>query len=196
MKAKTLNNKEFKLLLTRIDGGNPNLQLRNRTIIILSYKLGLHAKEISSLTVGDVFKNGTVVELLNLTKDQTKGDSQRELSLTNKLVQDTLSKWLESLQDDFPHLFNSTMSLFRTQKRKPFTAGRMAECIKLIYTNAGKEFDNCSSHSGRRTFITNFANQGIDLNSIRVLAGHTSIQTTQIYIDENPVMLANIMKMA
>jgi len=28
------------------------------------------------------------------------------------------------------------------------------------------------------------------------LAGHTSIQTTQIYIDENPVMLANIMKQA
>jgi len=194
MKAKTLSDKEYRILLNRIDAGNKNLRLRNKTIIILSYKLGLRAKEIASLKVGDVFENGKVVDLLNLSKEYTKGDKQRELALTNKVVNESLSEWLESLMEEYPTIFNSDMPLFRTQKKSAFSAGRMAECIKSIYTNAG--FDKCSSHSGRRTFITNLANKGIDLNSIRILAGHTSIATTQIYIDENPVMLANIMKQA
>jgi len=196
MKAKTLSDKEFKLLLNRIEGGNKNHRLRNKTIIILSYKLGLRAKELASLTVGDVFQNDKVLSLLSLSKEQTKGEKQRELSLENKLVKDILKLWIADIEEVYPRLFNTDLPLFRTQKKQVFTAGRMAECIKSIYKNAGQEFEQCSSHSGRRTFITNFANSGIDLNSIRVLAGHTSIQTTQIYIDENPVMLANIMKQA
>lgn len=197
MKAKTLSEKEYKLLLNRIDGGNKNLRLRNRTIMILSYKLGLRAKELASLTVGDVYQDNKILTLLNLSKEQTKGEKQRELSLENKIVSNQLAEWITSLQEETPQrLFNADLPLFLTQKRSVFSAGRMAECMKGIYKNAGKEFDNCSSHSGRRTFITNFANKGIDLNSIRVLAGHTSVQTTQIYIDENPVMLANIMKQA
>jgi len=196
MKAKTLSNKEFKLLLNRIEGGNKNHRLRNRAIIILSFKLGLRAKELASLTVGDVYQSGKLLDLLSLSKEQTKGEKQRDLSLSNKQVKEILRLWIAEIQGAYPRLFNADLPLFRTQKKQRFTAGRMAECIKSIYKNAGQEFDLCSSHSGRRTFITNFANSGIDLNSIRVLAGHTSIQTTQIYIDENPVMLANIMKQA
>jgi len=196
MKAKTLSDKEFKLLLNRIERSNKNHRLRNRTIIMLSFKLGLRAKELASLTIGDVYQNGKLLELLSLSKEQTKGEKQRDLSLSNKLVKETLKLWIADIQDTYPRLFNADLPLFRTQKKKRFAAGRMVECIKSIYTNAGQEFEFCSSHSGRRTFITNFANSGIDLNSIRVLAGHTSIQTTQIYIDENPVMLANIMKQA
>lgn len=64
--------------------------------------------------------------------------------------------------------------------------------ITNLYHDAGKT--GCSSHSGRRSMITNLANSGTDLNSIRVLAGHESVQTTQRYIDTNPDMLADIMK--
>jgi len=51
-------------------------------------------------------------------------------------------------------------------------------------------FVGCSSHSGRRTFITKAARKistvGGSLKDIQELAGHANLRTTQRYIDANP----------
>lgn len=57
--------------------------------------------------------------------------------------------------------------------------------INRFYTAIG--FDNCTSHSGRRTFITKAArtanNHGCSLVDVQKLAGHKHLNTTQGYID-------------
>ncbi len=67
--------------------------------------------------------------------------------------------------------------LFRSQKGGHLTAASRA-----------------SSHSGRRTFITGLAERGIDLKAISVLAGHSNIRTTAMYVDNNPLRLARILE--
>jgi integrase/recombinase XerD len=48
-------------------------------------------------------------------------------------------------------------------------------------------FQGCSSHSGRRTFITNAARKistvGGSVRDIQILAGHSNMRTTQRYIE-------------
>jgi len=45
--------------------------------------------------------------------------------------------------------------------------------------------NRAGSHSGRRTFITNLAAKGVSVRIFAELASHSSISTTQRYIDVN-----------
>jgi integrase/recombinase XerD len=55
----------------------------------------------------------------------------------------------------------------------------------VLFASLG--FEGCSSHSGRRTFITaaarNAHKTGCSLRDVQLLAGHKSIEITQGYID-------------
>jgi integrase/recombinase XerD len=62
----------------------------------------------------------------------------------------------------------------------------MTQHFHYLYRNAG--IAGASSHSGRKTFITSLAAQGISVFVLASLAGHRSISTTQRYVSVNDDM--------
>ena len=71
--AKTLNEQELKKLLQA--AANTKASLRNRVIILLTHYAGMRIGEVAAVKVGDVLgKNGEVLEQINLSAAQTKGD--------------------------------------------------------------------------------------------------------------------------
>ena len=64
-----------------------------------------------------------------------------------------------------------------------FTAQTVVNLFKRIYQLAG--IDGASSHSGRRQFVTNLADKGINARVVQALARHKHLGTTQRYIDIN-----------
>ncbi|WP_293440238.1 tyrosine-type recombinase/integrase [Planktotalea sp.] len=78
--------------------------------------------------------------------------------------------------------------LFLTQQRSSFSANTI--CLLFLNIYSDFELKGASSHSGRRTFITKFANTGINVRLLAAFAGHQHISTTQRHIDVNDAQLA------
>jgi len=85
-------------------------------------------------------------------------------------------------------------ALFQAQKGAAFSANTMCQLLLRIYDAAG--IADATSHSGRRTFITNLAAKGIGVRVLQTLAGHSSISTTQRYIDVNDDQLRAAVELA
>ena len=156
---------------------------RDTTIFYVSYYAGLRAKEIAALTINDVFdEQGSVREQFVLDVSQTKGAKTRTVWINAKL-----RRQLEQYRKKFLSK-NPNDALFQSQKGGAFSANTMTQLFLNIYRAAG--FKNASSHSGRRTFITELASKGVSVRVLAELAVHSSIQTTQRYIDVNPQQMS------
>ena len=78
-----------------------------------------------------------------------------------------------------------TGPVIASERGGPMTPLSIVVWFNRAFRNIG--LTGCSSHSGRRTFITRAARlvhkAGGSLRDVQLLAGHRSIQTTQRYID-------------
>lgn len=184
--AKTLNEAELNQVLAYIAGRS--YAQRNRVMLLVSFWSGMRVGEIASLKVGDVMNaNGKVKDEVRLSADQTKGRQPRTVFLPEKL-RDELQRYL-----DVRTAKNLAYPLFITAGRKAFSANVLTQHFFWLYRKAG--VDGASSHSGRRSFITNLANKGIGVRVLASLAGHKSISVTQRYIDVNPDMQRNAVEL-
>ena len=162
--------------------------LRNRVMLLTGFWSGMRVGEIASLSVGDVMnKDGTVKAEVRLTAEQTKGRQPRTVFLPQKL-RDELQAYLALRQP-----VHAEHPLFITAGRRGFTANVMTQHFYWLFQKAG--ISGASSHTMRRSFITNLATKGIGVRVLASLAGHRSIAVTQKYIDVNDDMKRNAVEL-
>ena len=111
----------------------------------------------------------------------SKGKSGRRIPL-NAELRKALIEYRESVK----HLVGP--HVIRTERSSSTSPQAIVNMFQRWYRHLG--FVGCSSHSGRRTFITNAARKistvGGSLKDVQELAGHANLRTTQRYIDANP----------
>ena len=180
--AKTLTQAEIDQMLAYI--GAHSFALRNRLIFLTSLYSGMRAKEIAAIKLQDICNaNGKVLAEVRLSAEQTKGKTARTVFLPQKL-RDELQAYM-----DIRGVAHLEHPLFVTAGRRAFTANGMALHFFWLYRKCG--IAGASSHSGRRTFITNLAGKGVGVRVLASLAGNKSIAVTQRYINVNDDMLRN-----
>lgn len=177
--AKVLNSKQVDAVLTHI--GQRRNGLRNQVIFLLSVRAGLRAKEIAALRWSMVLDaSGSVGDAIHLTNDASKGNSGRIIPL-NKQLRALLIDAYQVVKIDCR---KKTYIVF-TERSPSTSAQAIVNLFQRWYHDLG--LIGCSSHSGRRTFITNAAKKistvGGSLRDVQHLAGHSSLQTTQRYIE-------------
>ena len=184
--AKTLTPAEVDHVLAHI--AQRSYALRNRVMLLTGLWSGMRVGEIASLSVGDVVNtDGSIKAEVRLTAEQTKGRHPRTVFLPQKLQQE-LADYMSLRPNAQPH-----HPLFITAGRKRFSANVMAQHFHYLFKAAG--IAGASSHSMRRSFITNLAARGIGVRVLASLAGHRSIAVTQKYIDVNDDMKRNAVEL-
>ena len=158
--------------------------LRDQTIFLLSVRAGLRAKEIAGLKWSMIMTaEGDIGDAIHLTDTASKGRGGRVIPL-NKQLRQHLVRLLD--QEKQRPRFESEMGFVITTERSDHTSAQaVVNLFRRWYTDLG--LMGCSSHSGRRTFITNAAKKistvGGSLRDVQALAGHSSLAVTQRYID-------------
>ena len=173
--AKTLSKRQITLTTALLQ--QTRYPTRNLTIFLLSVKAGLRAKEIASLT-WDMLTDpeGNLAPALHLRDEASKGSSGRVIPLNKDLR--TALQTLQEQRGSSPYVIT-------TERAERTSAAAIVNLFAHWYRASGLQ--GCSSHSGRRTFITNAARTistvGGSLRDVQMLAGHRALSTTQRYIE-------------
>lgn len=192
--AKILTKKQTDQLMWYV--GTLRHPLRNEVIVMLSVKAGLRAKEIAALTwVMVTDADGNISDSIHLTDKPSKGRSGRVIRLNMKLrqkLEDLLEEAKQTRKFDIASAYVVT-----TERTAKTSAQTIVNMFASWYTDVG--LLGCSSHSGRRTFITNAARNistvGGSPRDVQMLAGHSSLAVTQRYIEGDETARARIVQL-
>lgn len=159
--------------------------VRDRVIFLLSVKAGLRAKEIASLRwemITDA--EGRLSDLISLTDNASKGRGGRSIPINKDL-----KIALEALKNETEKLARPSPYVVTSERGGSTSAVVVVNKFASWYRALG--FVGASSHSGRRTFITNAARRistvGGSLRDVQLLAGHSALGTTQRYIESDTI---------
>jgi integrase len=151
--------------------------VRDRVMILLSVKAGLRACEIALLDWQMVLDaGGKVADILAIHDAIAKKRGGRRIPM-----HPDLRRALRSLL----RISEPSRPVIRSARGGYLRPTSVVNWFAALFRELG--FEGCSSHSGRRTFITaaarNVHRSGCSLRDVQLLAGHRSIETTERYID-------------
>ena len=147
-------------------------------MLLLSVRAGLRAGEIAGLEWSMVLgADGRVGHALAVPDRIAKKGGGRRVPLHPELRRALIDLWRTSARSG-PVIPSQRTGL-------AMRPNSVVNWFVALYAEIGAE--GCSSHSGRRTFITHAARRahraGASLRDVQLLAGHRSIEVTQGYID-------------
>lgn len=198
-RAKLISAAQYERLLDAVrKGPHP---LRDEAMVRLSMESALRAQEIAGLQwLRHVLDSeGEVGDTIHITSDIGKGTRnrvvERELVLSDA-TRDALIRLKEFVGDREPFVI---YPLIRRRNRAAgyeddpgCTPNTIAQYMRRLYADVGLE--GCSSHSGRRTFITDRVRSkdpNFSIRDVQLYVGHRNLNTTAGYIEPS----ANVKRM-
>jgi len=146
--------------------------LKHKTILSLTYSVGLRVSEVINLKVEDVDTKRMIIHIKN-----AKGKKDRIVPLSQNIHQLLREYHLE---------YNPNEYLFNGQSGQRYSS---ASCNKIVKKYIGEKYH---IHQLRHSCFTNLLESGTDLRIIQKIAGHASSKTTEIYTHVSNELLRKI----
>jgi len=184
-KGRALDKSEIRALIQAAkQHPQPVRRCRDVAIVLILCGTGLRAGELVKLKLRD-YDNGI------LTVRQGKGRKYREIHVA-AAIDKAIRAWLKISANEAENaLFSRIQRNGKTSTQPLTTTGLTGILAELQHTSGIVRF---TPHDMRRTFITRLLEQGVDINTVRQLAGHRDISTTIRYDLRNKAKLGNASK--
>lgn len=172
----SLSYEQVKLLFEQPDTSN-YMGYRDRAIMELFYSSGLRVSEVVALNKSDFDKHSL------LLKVRGKGKKERIVPITKNAAQ-----WIESYLSHIERECNidghlgekDANAIFLNKWGKRLTTRSVDRKFDLYLRKSGLSGD-ITPHTIRHTIATHWLENGMDLKTIQVILGHSSLSTTTIY---------------
>jgi integrase/recombinase XerC len=180
--AKIISDKQVRAVLAELDARR--YPLRERVMFLLSMKAGLRAVEISRCTWAMVTNSESQIgDVIALQNRASKGNAGGRIIPMHP----DLKAALLALHRERGVKAHPDWPVMHSERDHGLSAGAVAVWFHRLYTGLGMV--GCSSHSGRRSFVTRAARRisevGGSLRDVQMLAGHASLSTTARYIEHD-----------
>jgi integrase/recombinase XerC len=150
------------------------LGFRDRAIMELFYSSGLRLSEVTGLNRRDFDAKGLVLNIFG------KGKKQRQAPITQTAA-DWLTRYLSHPERDE----KDPQAIFLNKWGTRLTP-RSVDRNFATYLRASGLSERVTPHTIRHTIATHWLENGMDLKTIQMLLGHTSLATTTIYTHVSP----------
>ena len=140
-----------------------------KTLFIFAFYSALRASEIINLEITDLDLKAN-----RLLVRQGKGSKDRYVGIHQEL-KPHLEKYLNEIRPE-----STSLKAFLLADGREITLDRLEKRVKYIFKKTGLKG---LLHSFRRGALTHYANRGVPLSHLQIIAGHANIQTTMSYVN-------------
>lgn len=153
------------------------LGLRDRAILELFYSSGLRISELVALNKSDIDLQNLLMKL------KGKGKKERIVPITRNAA-----NWIRSYLENPERFCNmdghatelDPLAIFLNKHGKRLTSRSIDRQFKIYLKKSGLA-GNATPHTIRHTIATHWLEKGMDLKSIQMILGHSTLATTTIY---------------
>lgn len=179
-RAKILSNEDIDRLVSFIRE-HAKAPLSLEAVFLSTVFAGLRISEAATLTLDCLTDaNGNIGQMLHVRAIHAKNNKARAIPIHPRLREAVLR-----LRGTHPNTTHIAFTNRYGNRQRPQTVKAATNMVSRLYQQAG--FVGCSTHSGRRTFITNLSRvanlHGASLRDVQRLAGHARLDTTESYIE-------------
>lgn len=146
--------------------------IRNISLLEILISTGIRIQEASLITLNDISLQEKTIII------HGKGRKERQLFILNKYVLSSLKNWLTIRKTSSPKCNN----IFINKYGNPLSIHSIENIFRKYKTLSNINI-KATPHYLRHTFATNLLTNGADLRSVQEILGHSSISTTQIYLE-------------
>jgi site-specific recombinase XerD len=162
-----LSEQELDKLLKAVQKDKSIYRKRNEIIVRTLAETGIRLNELTNIDIGNIDTKEKTIRILR------KGNIEQTLPINMKL-NILLRNFIKDKKADEPLLVSN--------HNQRITNRRVGLMIQRYLKKAKIEKPNISCHSIRHSFCVRLLEQGVDIKTIQVLAGHKSIETTSGYL--------------